>query len=124
MVVELSVTLAVKEYVPAVAGVPWITPVLPRLRPPGKVPPLTLQVYGVLPPVAVSVAEYAVPTVPAVKLEVVICNGKTTSVVVVDDVVVCWVVVGVVLVCITVTVVVIGLQPDIIKIIMVKIPTA
>ena len=60
-----SVTCTVNETVPDVVGVPEITPVdATRLNPVGSVPALTLQLYGVVPPLACSVAEYAVPTVP------------------------------------------------------------
>jgi hypothetical protein len=59
-----SVTLAVKLNVPAVVGVPEITPVnAARLNPAGSVPELTLQLYGVVPPLACNVVVYAVPTV-------------------------------------------------------------
>jgi hypothetical protein len=58
-----SVTLAVKVSVPAVVGVPEITPVdAARLNPAGSVPALTLQLYGVVPPLACNVVAYAVPT--------------------------------------------------------------
>ena len=60
-----SVTCIVNDTVPAVVGVPEITPVdATRLNPAGNVPALTLQVYGVVPPLACSVVEYAVPAVP------------------------------------------------------------
>jgi hypothetical protein len=56
--VEESVTLTVKLDVPVVVGVPEITPVLGvSLSPAGRVPTEIDQVYGTLPPVAVSVAE-------------------------------------------------------------------
>jgi hypothetical protein len=48
-----SVTFTVNETVPAVVGVPEITPVdATRLNPAGNVPALTVQVYGVVPPLA------------------------------------------------------------------------
>ena len=60
-----SVTCTVNDAVPAVVGVPEITPVdAARLNPAGNVPALTLQLYGVVPPLACSVVEYAVPAVP------------------------------------------------------------
>ena len=60
-----SVTCTVNDAVPAVVGVPEITPVdATRLNPAGNVPALTLQLYGVVPPLACSVVEYAVPAVP------------------------------------------------------------
>jgi hypothetical protein len=60
------VTWTVKFDVPAAVGVPLITPVEAfRLNPAGRVPAETDQLYGVVPPVAVIVWLYAVPTVPA-----------------------------------------------------------
>ena len=70
-----SVTCTVNDVVPAVVGVPEITPVAAtRLNPAGSVPALTLQLYGVVPPLACSVAEYAVPAVPPGK-DVVVTKG-------------------------------------------------
>jgi hypothetical protein len=60
-----SVTCTVNDTVPAVVGVPEIAPVdATKLSPAGKVPELIDQVYGVVPPLACSAAEYPVPTVP------------------------------------------------------------
>jgi hypothetical protein len=60
-----SVTLTVKLKVPEDVGVPEITPVEALMESPGgREPALIDQVYGFFPPVAVSVAEYAVPTLP------------------------------------------------------------
>jgi hypothetical protein len=60
-----SFTCTVNDAVAAVVGVPEITPVdATRLNPAGNEPELIDQVYGVVPPLACSVAEYAVPTVP------------------------------------------------------------
>jgi hypothetical protein len=60
-----SITLTVKLNVPAVVGVPEITPVdAAKLNPAGSIPALTLQLYGVVPPLACNVVVYAVPTVP------------------------------------------------------------
>jgi hypothetical protein len=42
-----------------------IAPVGARLSPEGNVPPVNDQLYGGVPPVAASAAEYALPTVPA-----------------------------------------------------------
>jgi hypothetical protein len=53
-----SVTCTVNETVPAVVGVPEITPVVAtRLNPAGSAPALRLQLYGVVPPLACSVVE-------------------------------------------------------------------
>lgn len=66
-----SVTLTVNVEVPDVVGVPEIAPDDPvNVNPAGRDPVLTLHVYGVVPPPACKVAEYAVPAVPAAKLEV------------------------------------------------------
>ena len=84
-IVSLALTLAFVESrtvieavkVPDAVGVPLIVPVLgPALlmeRPLGK--PLADQLYGETPPVAASVAEYAVPTVPAGRVNVEIVSG-------------------------------------------------
>ena len=59
--------------VPAAVGMPLIVPALLIERPLGK--PLADHVYGETPPVAASVAEYAVPTVPAGRVVVEIASG-------------------------------------------------
>lgn len=60
-----SVTFTVKLNVPDAVGVPEIVPVeAVKLRPVARVPELMLQLYGVVPPEAASVALYAVPCVP------------------------------------------------------------
>jgi len=51
------VTFVVKLNVPAAVGVPEIDPLeAVKLKPPGSAPALTLQLYGVVPPLAVKVA--------------------------------------------------------------------
>lgn len=50
-----SVTLTVKELVPAVVGVPEMTPAELMVRPGGRVPELMLKVYGAVPPLGVKV---------------------------------------------------------------------
>jgi len=80
-IVSLALTLALVESrtvieaakVPDAVGVPLIVPVLLRERPLGK--PLADQLYGETPPVTASVAEYAVPTVPAGRVVVEIVSG-------------------------------------------------
>jgi hypothetical protein len=53
-----SVTCTVNDTVPAVAGVPEIAPVdAAKLNPAGSVPAITLQLYGVVPPLACNVVE-------------------------------------------------------------------
>jgi len=50
----------VKFDVPAVVGVPVIAPVDPfNVKPAGKLPTIVAHVYGVVPPVATTFAEYA-----------------------------------------------------------------
>jgi hypothetical protein len=74
------VTFTVKVDVPAAVGVPAIVPVSARVKPAGNVPLSMLHVMGV-PPVAVSVWLYAVPTVPFGNDVVVI----VTTVIVIDN---------------------------------------
>ena len=67
-----SLTCAVKLKVPELVGVPLNTPLLLKVNPPGKVPALTVQLYGSVPPEAVSVCEYETPTVPVGNGELVV----------------------------------------------------
>src|SRR3989304_8833240 len=61
-----SVTCTVKFDVPAVVGVPLITPVaVLRASPVGSVPTDTAQLYGVLPPAATTVWLYEEAAVPS-----------------------------------------------------------
>jgi hypothetical protein len=70
-----SVTWTVKLLVPAVVGVPEITPVAGlRLSPAGRLPTVIAHAYGVLPPAAASVWLYAVFAVACAKLLVVTLN--------------------------------------------------
>ena len=57
---------------PAAVGVPEITPDELRLKPAGRVPELTDQLYGGVPPVAARVTLYAELTTPTVSGEVVV----------------------------------------------------
>ena len=69
-----------KFEVPATVGVPLILPEL-RDNPVGSEPDRIDQVYGAVPPVAVSeVVEYAVPAWPPGREVVVICNGAGAAV--------------------------------------------
>jgi hypothetical protein len=61
---EESVTCTVKLDWPVLVGVPLMVPPLLKLRPAGNAPDVTVHEYGVVPPEAVSVVEYGVPTVP------------------------------------------------------------
>jgi hypothetical protein len=67
----LSATEIKKVDVPAAVGVPAIVPEELRFRPGGSAPPISIQLYGGLPPSAWTVWEYAVPTVPLGSEEVV-----------------------------------------------------
>ena len=69
------VALTVKLDVPAVVGVPVITPPTSILKPAGKLPPEMSQVIGAV-PVAASVALYDTPTLPFGN-EVVVITGGT-----------------------------------------------
>ena len=64
----VSVALTVKLNVPAVAATPLRTPAGVNVRPAGNVPPVVAKVYDPVPPVAVIVCEYVVPTVPGGKV--------------------------------------------------------
>lgn len=64
-----SAACTVKLNVPEAEGVPEIEPAEDRLNPLGNCPALMLQLYGVVPPAAARVAEYALLTVaPASEL--------------------------------------------------------
>jgi len=54
---ELSVTRTVKLKVPALVGMPLIIPPLLNVRPGGKPPDASDQLYGCTPPLALSVCE-------------------------------------------------------------------
>ena len=71
----LSVTFTVKLLVPGVPGVPEMVPPAERPNPAGSVPTDTVHEYGGDPPDAPSACEYAVPTVPAAREEVVILSA-------------------------------------------------
>ena len=92
-----SVTCAVMVKLPDCVGVPLRAPVEAfNVTPVGSAPTVMFQVYGVVPPEAASVAEYAVPTVPPgnelvvmasvggaiekVKLAGAVCAGDSESV--------------------------------------------
>jgi hypothetical protein len=76
-----SVTLAVNLNVPAAVGVPEITPVLAMSdRPGGKEPEAIAQLYGGVPPLAVSIPEYGTRTLPLDRDVVVIVSGGICTV--------------------------------------------
>jgi hypothetical protein len=66
----LSVTATVKVALPLAVGVPEITPALESLRPAGKLPDASDHVYPGVPPDALRVVEYELPTIPAPRLRV------------------------------------------------------
>ena len=59
-----SVTLTVNEAVPAMVGVPVICPEPFSVKPCGRKPALTDQVYGAVPPLAASAVEYGLFACP------------------------------------------------------------
>jgi hypothetical protein len=75
-----SVIFTVNDDVPAVIGVPIICPALLNVSPTGNAPEDIDQLYGAVPPLAESVAKYAVPTCPPTKDEVVIWTGVAPAV--------------------------------------------
>jgi hypothetical protein len=66
----LSVTATVKVAVPLAVGVPEITPALESVSPAGKLPDASDHVYPGVPPVALSVVAYELPTIPVPRLRV------------------------------------------------------
>ena len=71
-----SVTVMEKLDVPAAVGVPEIAPFDATVSPAGREPLVTAKEYGPVPPVAVTVWEYAVPVVPSVSDGVVMSGGS------------------------------------------------
>lgn len=82
---EESVTCTVKLDGPALVGVPLIVPPLLKLRPAGNAPEVTVQEYGVVPPVAARVNEYAVPTIPFGTEAVVIVSGNAPELMLIEN---------------------------------------
>ena len=76
----LSVTRTVNVLTPVVVGVPEITPPLDKVRPAGRLPLASDQVYGGVPPCALTVTEYATPSVAAGSGEVVVIVSAGTIV--------------------------------------------
>jgi len=76
----LSLTVAVKLVVPVADGIPEMMPVVAAsVRPAGRLPTLIDHVYAGVPPLACSVAEYVVPSVPDGRLDVVIVKVGTVT---------------------------------------------
>ena len=73
-----SATCTVKLKFPPAVGIPEIDPSAFTSSPGGRVPPLKVQLYGVIPPDACSVALYAVPAVAPASDAVVTAGGGTT----------------------------------------------
>lgn len=70
----------------AAVGFPLIPPVDEfSVKPVGKVPEVSDHVYGMVPPVAVNVCEYGVPTSPLVSDRVNIVSGAATETVRLKD---------------------------------------
>ncbi len=82
-----SVTCAVKVKTPAEVGVPLIAPAAgSSVKPGGRLPAVTLNVYGCFPPDALSVAPgYATPTAPGAKVAPVRVRGGVVMVTLIDD---------------------------------------
>jgi hypothetical protein len=89
--VPLSAACTVKFAVPVVVGVPLNTPALDKLSPAGTAPVVTDHVYGAVPPVAASVCEYAVPTVPLGSGELVVIDKLAGLIVSANAFVAVWV---------------------------------
>ena len=66
--------VTVKFEAPAAVGVPKIAPALLMVRPAGKEPLVTLKVMAPTPPLACTLALYAVPTTPLGRLVVVMTS--------------------------------------------------
>jgi hypothetical protein len=77
---ELSFTCTVNVGAPAAVGVPLMTPAADKVSPAGNVPEATDHVYPPVPPVAVSVWLYPVPTVPFGSDPVAIVKGAAVTV--------------------------------------------
>jgi len=69
-----SLTSAVKLYCPEAVGVPLMFPLEASVRPGGRLPELTVQLYGAVPPDAVKAFEYATP-IPPEGSELVVINN-------------------------------------------------
>ena len=76
-----SVTFTVKVELPGAVGVPVMIPPVLSESPTGSDPLDMLHVSGATPPLAVSVAEYAVPTIPEATVEIVITGTGLTVIV-------------------------------------------
>src|SRR5581483_3646685 len=75
----LSATRTVKANCPAVLAIPAMRPFALKLRPGGKAPPVTLQLYGGWPPLADSVCPYCTPEIPSGSETVPTDNGEVAA---------------------------------------------
>ena len=74
---DASVAVAVIDEVPTPVGVPEMTPPLLMVRPSGR--PVAAQVYGALPPVAVTVSVAGLPTLACCAPGLLAVNGRETA---------------------------------------------
>ena len=70
---------------PTLVGVPPIVPPLLKLRPAGNAPEVTVHEYGVVPPIAASANEYAVPTISFGTEGVVIVSGNAPELMLMEN---------------------------------------
>jgi len=73
---EESWTVTVNVAEPTAVGTPESAPAVLSVKPAGRVPDETLQVYGAVPPDAVKLAEYEVLTMPLGSTAVVMLGGS------------------------------------------------
>jgi hypothetical protein len=71
--------------VPDCVGVPLIVPLEARVKPVGKFPELTTQLYGGFPPEALNALEYELPAIPEGRDVVVIDKVEDPDVIVIDN---------------------------------------
>ena len=78
----LSVAVTVKLKPPAAVGVPLMLPALDSVNPAGRLPPVTANVYGPMPPLAVRMSAYDTPTAGDGRMlgEIAIAGATTVSV--------------------------------------------
>jgi hypothetical protein len=65
--------------------VPLIVPLEARVKPEGKFPELTTQLYGAVPPEALNALEYELPVIPAGRDVVVIDKVEEPGAIVIDN---------------------------------------
>jgi hypothetical protein len=77
----LSVTETLNVAVPVLVGVPEITPPLESVSPAGRLPDASDHVYAGVPPVALNVVLYELPTMPAPRLSERTASPEGTTVI-------------------------------------------